>query len=149
MPANVSTYGPSIGVLGTILYIGTSSPATTEVVNVTDLSLPMVAETQDVTNIGDLWRRRFPTLLDLGKISFSIFWVMEETTHMNVAAGLRGLLINQTLAYFKIAYPQGTQPSVPNDAFSGYVVGFQITGKVGKVYEAKIEVSNSGIPQLV
>lgn len=146
---SISTYGPAIGVLGTKLLIGTGSPPTTEVVNALDFSLPMIAETQDVTNLGDLWRRRFPTLLDLGKISFTIEWVMEEPTHMNVAAGLRGLLINQTLAYVKAVYPQGSQPSLPFDAFAGYVVAFQITGKVGKVYEAKIEFSNSGTPQLV
>ena len=144
-----STYGPSIGVLGTILYIGTSSPATTAVVNVTDFALPAIAETQDVTNIGDLWRRRFPTLLDLGKISFSIYWAQEEPTHMNVATGLRGLWINQTLAYFKVVYGAGGQPGTPTDAFSGYVTSFSVDGKTGKVWTAKIEISSSGIPQLV
>jgi hypothetical protein len=130
-----------------------SSPETMEpIANATDLTLPIIAETVDVTNVGNNWRARFPTLHDMGKISFKIFWVMEEATHRNsnnggsIADGLRYCLVNNILANFSFVYPDGNDST---DSFAAYVTGFSITGKVGGVFEASIELSNSGSPTLV
>jgi hypothetical protein len=95
--------------------------------------------------VGDSWKRHFPTLHDMGKISFKVFWVMEEPTHNN-AAGLRYLMVNSLLRNFAFVYPDGNSAT---DSFAAYVTGFQITGKVGGVFEASIELSNSGAPSLV
>lgn len=150
-----STIAPAVGVEGLLLLMGTgTSPENLAcIANAMDLDLPIIAETQDVTNVGSNWRIRFPTLHDMGKITFTIFWVMEEPTHRNdggtggsVADGLRYCLVNNILANFAFVYPDGNGST---DAFPAYVTGFSITGKVGDVFRAKIELSNSGPPTLV
>jgi hypothetical protein len=149
-----SLIAPAVGVEGLLLLMGTgASVETMEVIaNASDLTLPVIAETQDVTNVGNAWRVRFPTLHDMGKISFKIFWVMEEPSHRNsanggtIADGLRYCLINNVLANFSFVYPDGNSST---DSFPAYVTSFSITGKVGGVFEATIELSNSGAPTLV
>jgi hypothetical protein len=149
-----STIGPAQQVRGTLLQVGNAaSPETMQTIaNATDLSLPVVTATVDVTNVGDLWRRHIPTLNDMGKITFKVFWIMEEPTHRNslnggtVGAGLRYLMINQLLRDFQFVYPDGNNAT---DAFPAYVTGFAITGKTGGVYEAMVDLTNSGAPQLV
>ena len=149
-----SLIAASMGVEGLLLQVGNaSSPETfATICNATDVNLPVVANTVDVTNVGDKWHRRAPTLLDMGKITFKVFWVMEEPTHRNsagggsVPAGLRYLLINQILRDWQFVYPDGNNST---DAFPAFVTSFSITGKVGGVFEASVELSNSGSPSLV
>lgn len=149
-----SLIAPAIGVRGTLLQVGNAgSPETmSTIANATNLTLPITSEVVDVTALCDLWRRRIPTLLDMGTISFTIFWVMEEPTHRNslgggvVGAGLRYLLINQLLRDYQIVYPDGNSST---DAFPAYVTSFQITGSVGQVFTGTINLSNSGAPSLV
>lgn len=149
-----SAIAPAQGVRGTLIQVGnSSSPETFQTIaNATNLTLPITSEVVDVTALCDLWRRRIPTLLDMGTISFTIFWVMEEATHRNsingglVGAGLRYLLINQLLRDYQIVYPDGNSST---DAFPAYVTSFQITGAVGQVFTGTINLSNSGAPSLV
>lgn len=153
MPAT-SLAGPGLSTEGTLLQVGNgSSPDSMQTIaNATDLNLPIMAETADVTNLGDTWRRRFPTLLDMGAISFKIFWMMEEPTHRNsanggsIGAGLRYLLINRLARNYQFIYPDDNDPT---DAFPAYVTSFAITGAVGGVFTAQIELRNSGAPSLV
>ena len=148
MPSATSALGPAIAVEGLLLYMGTSggSPQSMSVIaNATNLTLPLMLDTVDVTNVGDAWKRHFPTLHDMGKIGFDIFWVMEEPTHNN-AAGLRYLFVNALLRNYAFVYPDGNSST---DSFAAYVTSYQITGKVGNVFTAKIELSNSGSPSLV
>ena len=149
MPASVSSLGPATAVEGLLLYMGTSSgsPASMEVIaNATDLTIPIMTDTVDVTNVGDSWKRHFPTLHDMGKIAFKIFWMMTDPTHDNAATGLRYVMINSVLRDFAFVYPDGNNST---DSFAAYVTSFSITGKVGGVFEASIELSNSGAPSLV
>jgi hypothetical protein len=147
-----SPIGPAIAVEGLLLQIGNgaSPDAFNTIANATDLSLPIITDTIDVTNVGDSWKRRIPTLHDMGKISFKVFWVMEDVTHRNSAAanidGLRWCLVQSALRDFQCIYPDGNNST---DAFPAYVTEFGITGKVGGVFDAAITLSNSGAPQLV
>jgi hypothetical protein len=129
---------------------GVSPDAFQTIANATDLSLPIMTDTVEVTNVGDSWKRRIPTLHDMGKIGFKVFWVMEEVTHRNSAAnnidGLRWCLINSVLRDFQFIYPDGNNST---DAFAAYTVEFGISGKVGGVFEASITLANSGAPSLV
>ena len=153
MPST-SLIADSTSVAGLLLQVGNaSSPETMQTIaNVTDFSLPVTAAVVDVTNVGDQWRRRSPTLNDMGKITFKIFWVPEEPTHRNsanggtVAAGLRYLLVNRLLRDWQAIYPDGNQRT---DAWPAYVTSFAITGKTGAKFEAAVELSNSGAPSLV
>ena len=142
-----STLGPAQAVAGTLLQIdtGASPDVFVTVANVTDLSFPTMTELNDVTNVGNTWRARLPALNDMGKISFKIFWMMAEATHDNVARGLRALLIAHTACIFQVVYPD---VAASKDIIPGYVSSFAITGKVGGVYTATIEISNSGSPTL-
>lgn len=154
MPST-SILGASVDFLGMLLQVGNgASPQVFyTVANVEDFNEPLIADTVDVTNVGDLWRRRVSTLLDMGKITFKIFWVMTETTHYSGpivnARGLRNMLFNGPSLgpfSFKIVYPD-SGGSV--DSFLAFVTGFKITSKVGDVFHAEIELSNDGPPSLV
>jgi hypothetical protein len=155
--AATSPIAPAIAVEGLLIQVGNAaSPETMQTIaNATDLSLPIMTAVVDVTNVSDSWRRRIPTLHDMGKIAFKIFWVMEEVTHRNsinggaVGAGLRYLMVNSLGRDFQFVYPDNPPPNSSTDAFFAYVTGFAITGKVGGVFEASIELSNSGAPSLV
>jgi hypothetical protein len=149
-----SPLGSALQVVNTQLLVGNAaSPETmAQIANATDLVLPVIADVVDVTNLGDIFHRRVATLGDMGKITFKIFWIPEEVTHRNsagggsVGAGLRYLLINRLQRDFAFVYSDGNNST---DAFPAYVTMFSITGKVGGVYEAQIELSNNGQPQLV
>ncbi len=149
---STSLIGAAVPVSGLLLMVGNaSSPESFETIaNASELKMPVISEEVDVTNFGDLWRRRIPTLQDMGKITFKIFWQMEEPTHNNSTPfGIRYLLINKILRDWQIQYPNGANYApASTDAFPAYVVSFEITAAVGKVFEANITLSNSGAPSL-
>jgi hypothetical protein len=146
-PTAATAYGiPTSGMV--LMVSNASSPETFEIIaNVFSLKLPTSGEVVDLTEFGDLWRRRVPTLLDMGKIELKIYWEMEEITHRNAAAyGLRYLMLNLIKRDWLITYPDGHSST---DAFPAYVTGFEVDGSIGKVFEATVELSNSGVPSLV
>jgi len=152
MPTSTSLVASAIAVEGMVLQIsnGASPAVFNSICNVQDWNEPDTSETVDVTNVGDKWRRRISTLLDMGKMKAKIFWVMTEPSHQNaVNAGIQGLryiYIQQLLVQFQVVYPNQNQSI---DRFYAYVTGFQITGKVGGVFEAEIEfTANDGNPLL-
>ena len=85
----------------------------------------------------------------MGKIKFTIFWVMEDPTHENAISGsirgLRYLFSNRILCNWMAIYPDANSST---DFFPAYVSSFSITGKVGDVFKATIELSNNGQPDL-
>lgn len=144
--SNTSPYGAALAVEGLLLEVGNgSSPETFEVIaNATDVSMPVMTDTVDVTNVGDSWKRRIPTLHDMGKIAFKLFWQPEDPSMNNSSPyGLRYLMIQSLLRDFAFNYPNGS-----TDAFPAYTTEYAITGKVGGVFEAAITLSNSGAPSL-
>ena len=152
MPTSTSLVASAIAVEGMVLQIsnGASPAVFNSICNVQDWNEPDTSETVDVTNVGDKWRRRISTLLDMGKMKAKIFWVMTEPSHQNaVNAGIQGLRYiysQQLLVQFQVVYPNQNQSI---DRFYAYVTGFQITGKVGGVFEAEIEfTANDGNPML-
>lgn len=158
MPST-SAIAAAIAVEGLLLQVGNgASPESySTICNVSDITIPLKADTVDVTNVGDQWHRRIATLLDMGTIKFKIFWVMREPSHQDlIVSGIRGIRYLMTggngttgkpiLANWQAVYPDGNQ-SVDN--FAAYVTAFSITGKVGGVFEAEIDLANNGTPILV
>jgi len=152
MPTSTSLVAAAIAVQGVVLQVGNgASPQVfNSICNVQEWNEPNTTETADVTNVGDSYRRRIATLLDLGKMKFKIFWVMTEPTHQDAVnagiSGLRYLWKNRLLTEFQVVYPNTIQSI---DQFAAYVTSFQITGKVGGVFEAEIELTaNDGAPTL-
>ncbi len=149
MPAT-SALGPSVAVEGTLFQIdnGLSPDSFVTIANVSEIMLPTIQKTVDVTNVGDQWVRTFPTLKDMGKITLKVFWQMADTTH-NMASpfGLRYCLVAYPapLRVFKVLYSDVAQSQ---DVFPAYVTGFAVTGMVGKVWEASVDIANSGAPTL-
>jgi hypothetical protein len=153
MPGPTSSIAAAIAVEGLLLQLGNgASPQVYNTIcNVEDWSLPMKADTVEVTNVGDEFKRRISTLLDLGPAKFNIFWVMRETTHQNsIQSGITGLKYmwrHRILGAFQAVYPDAGQ-SV--DQFLAYVTNYSETGKVGGVFKAEIELSaNDPAPLLV
>lgn len=152
--AGTSLVADHVNVSGLLLYVGTSgSPETmVPICNVQDWNQTGASTEVMVTNVSDTWVRRIPTLLDLGKPNFKVFWVMEEPTHRNsvgggaVPAGLRYLWMNKLLRDWSIVYPDGNNST---DSFQAYVTAFGVSGKVGGVFEGAIALGTTGTPTLV
>ena len=150
MPASTSSLGPDVAVLGTLFQIdnGSSPDTFVTVTNVSKIMLPVVQKTIDVTNIGDIWVRTVPVLKDMGKISLDLFWQMADPTQNNSSPyGLRYCLVANPspIRIFKCLYPD---TAASQDVFPGYLTGFQVTGAVGKAWEAAVDIVNSGSPTL-
>jgi hypothetical protein len=146
-----STFGAQLGTEGTLIQALIGSPAAyATIANAYDMTLPTKANTVETTNFGDAWIRRFPTLLDMGAITFKVYFIPLEPTHNNTIAstttGLRYLMINKILTTWKIVYPDGSNTS---DAFPAYVTDVSIAGKVGSVFEGSITLSNNGPPTTI
>jgi hypothetical protein len=152
MPTSTSGIAAAIAVEGFVLQLGQGSPVSYfSVCNIQDWNEPNKADVVDVTNVGDKFKRRISTLLDIGVCKAKLFWVMTEPTHDNAIAaavtGLRYLYLNQVLTPFQVVYPMSTQPV---DRFMCFITGFAITGKVGGVFEVEAEFTpNDGAPLLV
>ena len=155
MPAGTSAIADHVSVSGLLLNVsntGNSPDSFFTVCNVSDLTIPLSATEVLVTNVSDTWVRRVPTLLDMGKVTAKIFWVMEEPTHRNsiggggVAEGMRYLFVQKLLRDWQAIYPDGNNST---DAFQAYVTSFSISAKVGGVFEASCGFGTTGIPSLV
>jgi len=91
------------------------------VANVQDLMIPLAATEILVTNVSDTWVRRVPTLLDMGKVTCNIWWVMEEPTHRNsvgggsVATGLRYLFAQKLLRDWQAIIPTPIPAQIPGE----------------------------------
>lgn len=151
--AGTSPLGAAIAVEGLSWAIGNgASPETfTVVANVTDITLPFSAKTVDVTNVSNNWQAEIPTLLQYGKISMKVFWVMEEVTHRNAVTGnVRGLwyiFLNKILADHQFIFPDG---NTSTSAFKAYVTEFSVSAKTGGVFEATVTLTgNDQNPSLV
>jgi hypothetical protein len=146
-----STLGSSLSVEGLELQVGTAgSPGSfITIANVDNFSEPVIEKLVEVTNVGDHWIRRRPTLNDMGKIAFQIFWIPQEPTHENVSGGLRYMLVNQVLADWQVLYPDGITSPTSMDSFPAYVSSFAITGKTGDVFRAACDLANDGAPTLI
>ncbi len=150
MPTQTSTFGAQLGTEGVLIQANIGSPAAfATICNAYDWTMPTKANTVETTNFGDAWIRRFPTLLDMGNITFKVYFLPLEPTHNNTLAstttGLRYLMLNKILTNFKIVYPDGSSSS---DTFPAYVTDVSIDGKVGDVFHGSIQLSNNGAPTL-
>lgn len=155
MPAGTSSIADHISVSGLLLNVsnsGSSPDSFFTVANIGDLTVPLAATEVLVTNVSDTWVRRVPTLLDMGKVTLKLFWVMEEPTHRNgaggggVATGMRYLFMQKLLRDWQAIYPDGNNST---DAFQAYVTSFSISAKVGGVFEAACGLGTTGTPQMV
>src|SRR6185369_10278526 len=145
------SFGAQLGTQGLLIQANIGSPAAfATICNAYDLTLPTKANTVETTNFGDGWIRRFPTLLDMGNITFKVYFIPLEPTHNNSIAstttGLRYLMINKILTSFKIVYPDGSNTS---DIFPAYVTEVSIDAKVGDVVHGSITLSNNGQPTTI
>lgn len=144
--SSTSPIAASLPVEGLTISIGTAgSPDFLSVIaNAEDYSQAMKNTIVMVTNVGDRFVRRQPTITDPGEPTFKVFWIPEETSHRNspdngnVAAGLRYLMLNNLLRQVVIHYPADPNGNAPSDSFLAFVTSFGITGKVAGVFEAQI-----------
>src|SRR6185369_4208948 len=145
------SFGAQLGTQGTLIQALIGSPAAyATIANAYDFTLPTKANTVETTNFCDAWIRRFPTLLDMGNITFKVYFIPLEPTHNNTIAstttGLRYLMINKILTTFKIVYPNNSNTS---DVFPAYVTDVSIDGKVVDVFHGSIQLSNNGAPTTI
>jgi hypothetical protein len=153
MPSGVSTsvLGASLPITGLTLSIGTSgSPDTLNIIaNQEEYNQAMKSTVVMVTNVGDQFVRRQPTIVDPGEPTFKVFWVPEEPSHRNspdagaVTAGLRYLLIKRLLRQTEVSYPADLNGNTPADSFMAFTTSFGITGKVAGVFEAQVTMGIS------
>lgn len=149
MPASTSPIAASLPITGMTLAVGTgASPETLNVIaNMQDYNQAMKSIIVDVTNVGNNYVKRQPTVIDPGAPTFKIFWIPEETSHRNsagggtVSAGLRYLMIQKLLRDWVVQYPPDPNNNAPADAYKAFVTDFGITGKNKGVFEAQISLA--------
>lgn len=155
---SVSPIEAGLPISGFQLRVGTAgSPETFSfIANVQDYNRAQKSTIVMTTNVGDLYVRRTPTLIDPGAPTFKIFYVPEETSHRNsvnggtVAAGLIYIQLQQLLRDWQAQYPPDANGASPEEAYKAFVTDFGITGKIGGVFEAQctlgINDSNPSFP---
>lgn len=116
------------------------------IVNVENFKLNSKLKVVDVSNVTDLWKQNFPTLLEVGDIPMTVFWVPEDPTLNNSATGLRGLFTRKTLCDCRFIYNDGNNST---DAFQAYVTTYEIQGTQADVYRATITLTGTGTPSFV
>lgn len=144
--ASTSPIAASLPVTGFTLSIGTAgSPDTLNVVaNAQGYNQAMKSTVVMVTNVGDQFVRRQPTIVDPGEPTFSIFWIPLEVSHRNsadngtVTAGLRYLMIQRLLRQWVAHFPPDPNGNAPSDSYLAFTTSFAIVGKVAGVFEAAI-----------
>jgi hypothetical protein len=148
---STSPIAASLPITGLQLSIGTAgSPDTLNIVaNQEEYNQAMKSTVVMVTNVGDQFVRRQPTIVDPGEPTFKVFWIPEEASHRNspdsgtVTAGLRYLLIKRLLRQVEVQYPADPNGNSPADSFLAFTTSFGITGKVAGVFEANITLGIS------
>lgn len=146
-----SPNGASLPITGLTISIGTSgSPDTLNIVaNAEEYNQAMKSTVVMVTNVGDQFVRRQPTIVDPGEPTYKVFWIPEEVSHRNsadsgtITAGLRYLLIKRLLRQVEVSYPADLNGNTPADSFMAFVTSFGITGKVAGVFEAQVTMGIS------
>lgn len=142
-----SALGSSLVFEGTEIQVGTAgSPGSfVTIANISSFAMPLKEDLVDVTNVGDHWHRRRPTLNDMGTIAMNVFYIPAEPTHDNVAGGMLYMLINQILADWQVIMPDTDETT---HAFPAYVSSFGINSKVGDVWHADAQLANDGEPTI-
>jgi|GEM_PF-3436998 len=150
MPST-SAIAASLPITGLTLSIGTAgSPDSLSIVaNQEEYNQAMKSTVVMVTNVGDQFVRRQPTIVDPGEPTFKVFWIPEEVSHRNsadagtVTAGLRYLMIKRLLRQVVVNYPSDPNGNAPSDSFEAFVTSFGLTGKVAGVFEAQVTMGIS------
>ena len=154
---SVSPIAASLPVSGFQIRVGTAgSPESfSYIANVQDYNRAQKSTVVMVTNVGDLFVRRQPTIVDPGAPTFKIYYIPEETSHRNsvnggtVTAGLVYLQLQQLLRDWQAQYPPDPEGNSPEEAYKAFVTDFGITGKIGGVFEAQVTLGiNDGNPTL-
>lgn len=146
-----SLLGASLPITGLTLQVGTAaSPETMfDIANVQDYNRAQKSTVVMVTNVGDQFVRRQPTIVDPGAPTFKVFYIPEEQTHRNsvnggnVPPGLIYLQINRLLRDWQANFPADLNGNTPAEAYTAFVTDFGITGKVAGVFEAQCSLGIS------
>ena len=148
MADNVS---PALAAEGTLLQIGSgASPEVWQTIsNVGDITGPTLDSTVvDITSHSSQapFRQKIITLLNLGTVTFPLFWVPQNDTHANrivgAIGGIRYNYINRLKQEYRLKYTDGTS----SDSFFAYVSKLGETSKVAGVYEMAITLEGTGTP---
>lgn len=148
MSDNVS---PALAAEGTLLQIGSgaSPEAWTTIANVGDISGPAFDSTVvDITSHSSQapFRQKIVTLLDIGAITFKLFWVPQNDTHRNAIVasigGIRYNYINRLKQEYRLRYTDGSS----SDSFYAYVTKLSETAPVAGVYELNVTYTGTGTP---
>lgn len=125
---------------GTVLSFsyGGSPSSFTAVPNVTDFSGPGgQASVIDVTNLSSIQKEKMMGLSDPGQLSFNVNFDPDNAVHQQI----RQAWVTRVPCEFKLAFTDTTPTTC---IFTGYVLGFQMSGGVDNVIKAAITVEITG-----
>ena len=92
----------------------------------------------DVTDLSSTSKEKRMGLPDEGQLSFTINYIPNNTQH----AALRADRASRVLRNFRIQFNDGSPASTWT--FSGYVMGFSVSGAIDAVIEANVTIEISG-----
>jgi hypothetical protein len=121
----------------------TPTEAFTAVAEVRSISGPSITvDTTDTTSMtSGVWRRKVPTLIDAGEVTFDIAFMPMETGHADLYQDLK----DRVLRNFKVVFP--TTPAW-EWSISGYVTGFEQEFPMDDVITTSVTITLVGEPTL-
>ena len=136
----VAVLATAIEAQGTVLAFsfGGSPTSFTTVPNVTDFSGPGgQASVIDTTNLLSVQKEKMMGLSDAGQLTFNINFDPDNAVHQQI----RQAWVERQVCQFRLTFSDGTPTTC---VFTGYVLGFQISGGVDAVVKAAVTVEITG-----
>ena len=151
MPSSTSPIAASLPVTGLNIFVNTAASANAPsiIYNVQDFARAQKSTVVMVTNVGNRFAKRQPTLIDPGVPTFKVFYIPDDASMRNSpdtgaqAAGLIYLQLNLLLREFAAKYPADANGNVEEEAYFAFVTDFGITGKTAGVFEAAVTLGIS------
>lgn len=131
---------------GTVLGVGASSTAYTNIYEVIDLTMgDITRERVDVTHLGTTNDQRsyIGGFLELGEVTFSVNYDGAQATHSGSTLGLAGLITNGSTVFWKVVPGNSTADPI---LFKGYVSAFAPNFSVGEQATADVSVQITTLP---
>ena len=133
-------------VKGTVLSLGASTTAYTNVYEVTDLSIGAITrERIDVTTLGTTNDQRsyIGGFLELGEATFTVNYDGAQQSHSGSTLGLAGLMVSGSTVYWKVVPGGSTGQPI---TFQGYISNFQPGFSVGEQAVADVSIQITTLP---
>jgi predicted secreted protein len=133
--------GNAIESQGIVVAVGATTESVGELATIPEISSISgpggTAAVVDVSDLASTAKEKRMGLADSGQLTLTLFYIPDNAVHTE----LRTAYNARTLKQFEITY---TDTGASTDVFSGYVLGFTISGGVDSSVTASVTIEISG-----